>query len=598
MTPLITIHSLSKSFGAQVLFQGLSFIVSKGDQVGIIGPNGAGKSTLLKIIAKQEAKDDGNISYRQGLRIAYVSQFPQFPPNHSILDVVVSSGQETDDIYERNTKASIILGKIGFEDVAQDASSLSGGWKKRLDIARALMQCPDVLLLDEPTNHLDLEGIMWLEQFLMKERLTYLVISHDRYFLENATNRVIEINCCYPNGLFASDGGFSAFLTHKEAFLAGQQERERSIVSQVRDETDWLKRSPKARTTKSLSRVGRAYALMDELSQLKMRNKQEKVELSFEASERETRKLIVAKNITKSIDGKLLFKNIDITISPGMRLGILGKNGTGKTTLMKILAKEMPQDAGTIKYADDLRIVYFDQLRETIPLETTLRNALSPSGDSVYFRGRPIHVNGWARRFLFSSDRLDMQIKFLSGGERARILIARLMLKPADVLFLDEPTNDLDIPTLEIMEESLCDFPGAVVLVTHDRCLMDRIATGIIGLGSGLEHQIFADYTQWEEALKNKEASIKKVVVTKDKPPVVETKKRLSLMEKKELTNLPAKIESVEKQLSTLHEQLEEKDIIQNQEKARPLYEKIGTLQKELDQLFLRWEELEDRNQG
>lgn len=596
MTSLLSINSLAKSFGTQHLFQNLSFTISKGDKIGIVGPNGSGKSTLLKIIAKMENPDKGEVSRRQGLRVGYASQSPEFD-ELPLLDLLVSSTSEG-DIYERNTKANILLGKMGFLDPEQLASTLSGGWKKRLDIARSLMADPDILLLDEPTNHLDLEGIIWLEQFLNREKLTFIVISHDRYFLDNVTNRMIEINKCYPEGMFSSEGNLSTFMEHRKAFLEGQGERQRVIAAQVKDETDWLRRSPKARTTKSLSRINRAYELMDELSEIKQRNKVDRVELSFESSERETRKLLTAKNLGKALGDKLLFKGIDITLSPGMRLGIVGANGTGKTTLLKLLAGEIKQDQGTIKYADDLKLVYFDQHREDIPPDITLRTALSPLSDHVNYRGRSIHVNGWAKRFLFSPDRLELPVKYLSGGERARILIARLMLKPADLLFLDEPTNDLDIPTLEVIEESLEDFPGAVVLVTHDRCLMDRVATHVIGLGTGCDDTLFADYAQWEAASKLKEDQAKKEVMQKVNaaPQPVKGKKKLTYNEQRELEGIPLAIESAEKLVELLQGDLEQEEIATDSTKSLALYSRIAQAQANLERLYLRWEELQRKS--
>ena len=473
-------------------------MVSQGERIGLLGPNGSGKSTLLKILVGQEQPDDGYISRRQGLRIGYASQVPEFPPLP--LEEVMTQQPIHGNSTEILTRARILLSKAQFADSTQNASTLSGGWKKRLDIARAMMQEPDLLILDEPTNHLDLEGILWLERFLLREKIPYIVVSHDRYFLENISNRVIELNRCYPQGLFISEGNMSTFMDHREAFLEGQLKQQQDLKAMVKNEVDWLRRSPKARTCKSQSRVQKAYQLIDELSEVSTRNKTTKVDIDFTASERETRKLLVGKNLSKALGGTQLFQGIDVVLSPGTRLGIMGKNGTGKTTLLKVLAGLIPQDLGTLKYADDLNLVYFDQHREQISPHITLREALSPTGDMVNCRGQFIHVNGWAKKFLFSPDRLELLVKYLSGGERARLQIARLMQQPADILFLDEPTNDLDISTLEVIEESLKEFPGAVVLISHDRCLVDRVCTQILGLGIDREQQYYADYSQWEQA--------------------------------------------------------------------------------------------------
>lgn len=593
MSLLLGINSLSKSFGTQNLFQEISFTISQGDRIGLLGPNGAGKSTLLKILMNQEPPDEGNVSRRQGLRVGYASQSPEFA-SLPIEQILVPHGNDI----EKLTKARILLGKAQFEDFSLNAEALSGGWKKRLDIVRALMDDPDLLLLDEPTNHLDLEGILWLEKFLMRENTPYVIVSHDRYFLENVCNKIIELNRCFPQGLFISKGGMSEFMEHKTAFLEAQAQQERGLASVVRDEVEWLRKSPKARTTKSRSRIQKAYELLEELSELKSRNRSKTIDLSFLASERETRKLIAAKNLSKTLGDKQLFKNIDVTLSPGTRLGIVGNNGTGKTTLMRILAGMIPQDVGTLKYADELKIVYFDQHREHIPSNISLREALSPTSDIVNYRGQSIHVNGWAKKFLFSPDRLGLPVGCLSGGERARILIAKLMLEPADVLFLDEPTNDLDIPTLEVIEESLKEFAGAVVLISHDRCLMDRVCTQILGLGMGNEHQFFAEYSQWEQACQPKEKKEKVEAKPQTQPVVAAASKpkKLSYNEQRELDSIEANIMKIEEEIARLHEQLELPNIQSDSQKSLDLYHKLGEAQQRLEALYLRWEHLESLN--
>lgn len=591
MSSLLGAHSLTKSYGTQVLFKNISFTLVQGDRIGLIGPNGAGKSTLLKILMESELPDAGNISRRQGLRVGYASQAPEFPAL-PLEELLMQEGHGNE--LERRTRARILLGKAQFADFYANASELSGGWKKRLDIARALMQEPDLLLLDEPTNHLDLEGILWLEKFLTREKISYVVISHDRYFLENVSNKIIELNKCFPQGLFVCEGAMGVYTERKEDFLRGQIETQRSLASTVRDEIDWLRQSPKARTTKAEARVNKAYELMEELSEIKQRNKSYKVEIDFNASERETRKLLVAKNLAKSLGGKTLFQGLDLVLSPGSRLGIVGKNGTGKTTLLKLLASHIPQDMGTIKYADDLKLVYFDQHREQLPPNVTLRRALSPTSDNVQYRGQSIHVNGWAKKFLFSPERMELPVHCLSGGERARILIARLMLEPADILFLDEPTNDLDISTLEVIEESLKEFAGAVVLISHDRCLMDRVCTSIIGLGNGDTPQFFADYGKWEQAQiqpAKKEAPAKPQLSTPPPQP-----KKLSYKEQKELEGMEKNIENQEGEIAALQQQLESPELATDPHKSLECYRLLAKAEQELQRLFERWQYLLDKS--
>lgn len=586
MSLLVGIQNLGKAFGSQNLFERISFTVSEGDRIGIVGPNGAGKSTLLKILMELEPADSGQISRRSGVRIGYASQEPEFPAE-SVENVLVHSTTEGDE-YERHTRARILLSKAGFIDNDQIATKLSGGWKKRLDILVSLMKKPDLLLLDEPTNHLDLEGILWLEQFLKREAISFMVVSHDRFFLENLTNRTIELNRCYPQGLFSCEGNLSKFVELREEFLRGQEEQERALRGVVKDEIDWLRRSPKARTTKSQSRIDRANNLIDELGDLKRRNKKERVDIDFASSERTTRKLLTAKNVCKSLGGRELFKGIELTLSPGTCLGIVGANGTGKTTLMRMLAKQILPDMGTIKYADELRLVYFDQHRERIPTDVTLRRALAPNSDTVTYLGRPIHVNGFARKFLFSSERLELPVGSLSGGERARILIAKLMLEPADVLFLDEPTNDLDIPTLEVIEESIKEFPGAVVIISHDRYLMDRVCTQVIGLGENCESQLFAEYSQWEEACKQERAKLKSKEIKAPPPPKPnQQKKKLTFTEQYELDNIQKVIETAELAIEELLKKAETS--------GHTIYKEIEEKQKALEAHYLRWEFLEKK---
>jgi ATP-binding cassette subfamily F protein uup len=529
-----------------------------------------------------EDPDMGFISKKQGLKIGYASQSPEFPDLS--LEQVLSDGTS-----DSLTRARILLSKAQFTDFEANAALLSGGWKKRLDIVRAMMQEPDILLLDEPTNHLDVEGILWLEKFLAKERTAYVIISHDRYFLEAVADKIIELNRCYPQGLLIAEGTLSSFMEHKEEFLKIQADQQQSLAGQVRSEIEWLRKSPKARTTKSESRIKRAYQLMDELSNVKQRNQTTKVTIEFSDSERSTRKLLAGKNLSKSLGGKTLFSGLDITLSPGQRLGIVGKNGTGKTTLLKILAGSIAQDVGTIKYAQDLKLVYFDQHREQLPQDISIKEALSPTTDTVNYRGQDIHVNGWAKKFLFSPDRLNLPISCISGGEPARLLIARLMLQPADILFLDEPTNDLDIQTLEVIEESLKEFSGAVVLISHDRCLMDRLCTQILGISEKAPHY-FADYSQWEATLEEVPAPKKE---TKSIQPVVKSQsKKLSYNEQRELDGMEASILASEEEIAKLNVDLE---IESDSKKSLELYHLLGEAQKKLDEKFERWEYLQNR---
>ena len=589
MNLLFSCQSVSKSIGTRNLFKDLALGIFSGDHIGLIGPNGSGKTTLLKIIAGQESADTGTLAPRKGLRIGYVPQTCDFP-DKSPFEILIEA-QPTGPDYEKERHAHTWLSKFGFRDTDTSAALLSGGWKKRLALARELITSPDILLLDEPTNHLDLEGILWLEKFLAREAITYLLVSHDRYFLQNATNRVIEINKTYPKGMFSIDGPYGQFLAKKQLFLEGQIQQERSIASKARRETEWLRQSPKARTTKAQSRIDDAHEILQELSDVNKRNRQRKADIDFEGTERETRKLLTAKNIGKTLGNRLLFRNLDLTLSPGSRIGLMGPNGCGKTTLLRLLAGELTPDQGTIKRADTLRTVYFDQHRASLPDNLSLRQALSPNGDFVNFRGQSIHVNGWCQRFLFSPDVLDMPIGKLSGGERARISIAHLMLQPADLLLLDEPTNDLDIPTLETLEEGLIDFPGAVVLITHDRCMLDRICNSVLALGDPNHTEPYADYAQWEAAQTTTKTPSEK---PKDKKKESQTpvKLKISYIEKREYEEIENKIAKLEDQVKKLNQLLLDPTIAGEPQRLHELCAAVALAENQIEQLYLRWDEL------
>jgi ATP-binding cassette subfamily F protein uup len=601
MNLLLSCQTIGKSYGGRSLFRGLSFGICKGDKIGLIGPNGAGKSTLLKILSGSDTPDEGVVSRTKSVRVGYVPQETLFPAQ--TLNEVLLNALGTDshlDQQEKEVQIAITLSNFGFANEEELASSLSGGWQKRLAIAAELIRAPDILLLDEPTNHLDLEGVKWLEKFLQTAPFAYIVISHDRYFLEHITTRMMEINRSYPKGLFSAEGSYSTFLEKRDDFLSGQMQQEKSLSSKVRREIEWLKQNPKARTTKSVSRIQEAHRLIDELSELKGRNLTQTAKIDFSSSKRESQKLLAATNVTKSLGGRSLFAGITLTLYPGMRLGIVGLNGSGKTTFLRLLTGEIQPDKGTIKIADGVKIVYFDQHRAQLDPQTSLRRALAPEGDTVYYRGQSIHVNSWCRRFLFSPDRLDLPFSQLSGGEKARVHIARLMLQPADILLLDEPTNDLDIPTLEILENSLQEFPGAIVLISHDRYMLDQICNVIIGLGTGCDDTLFADYLQWEafqeEQQKQERTRAKEKVEKKEAqaPQRVESRsKKMSFGEKREWEQIEGKISALESEIEKLQKKIDDPVFASQGAELQATCHELDVLHQTLNTLYERWQELE-----
>lgn len=596
---LLSCQGVSKSYGGRLLFKDLSFGILAGNKIGLIGPNGSGKSTLLKILANLESPDEGLVVRNRSLRMGYIPQETHFP-DISIQDIILDALQNDhhSSLEYKQTQTAIILSKMGFTNASVSAASLSGGWKKRLALAVEIVQSPDILLLDEPTNHLDLEGVVWLEKFLKNASFAYIVISHDRYFLENTTTRMMELDKSYPKGLFAAEGSYSAFLEKREEFLSGQVQQEYSLNSKVRREVEWLKQNPKARTTKSQSRIQEAHRLIQELHELKTRNLTSKSQFDFSSSKKESQKLLVATNLSKSMGGRLLFSGIDLLLSPGVRLGIVGMNGSGKTTLLRLLAGELMPDKGTIKFAEGIKIVYFDQHRAQLPANITLRRALAPESDTVIYRGQTIHVNSWCRRFLFSPERLDLPFGYLSGGEKARVHIARLMLQPADILLLDEPTNDLDIPTLEVLESSLQDFPGAIVLISHDRYMLDQISNVILGLGSQSDTELFADYRQWEQhqIQKNeqeKESLKEKIEKKESSPRSSERARKMNYSEKREWDQMEGKILALEKEIEALQAQIHDPLIANQPEKMQKACQELDEKQQALDKHYHRWQELE-----
>jgi ATP-binding cassette subfamily F protein uup len=596
---LLSCESLGKSYGVKPLFTDLSLGLCEGDHVGLIGPNGSGKSTLLKILAGLENPDCGTRSVRRQLRIGYVPQEPLFAEQHSVEDalsqVLLDEGL---DPHEQGARLAKALSLGGFVRSDQSISTLSGGWKKRLAIARSLMLEPDVLLLDEPTNHLDVEGIIWLEGLLKSEPHAFIVISHDRRFLEAVTTRIWELNRRYTNGVFQANGRYSEFLEQRDAALQAQADYQASLANRVRREVEWLRRGPKARTTKAKARINSAGQLIDELNDIESRQGNASAGIDFTASGRKSKQLLVAEGVEKSLGGKLIVSSVDMLLRPGERIGLLGPNGSGKTTVLKLLAGTVEPDSGTITRADRLRVVTFEQHRESLDQQATLRRALAPAGgDAVVYQDRSVHLVSWAKRFLFRPEQLDLPVFRLSGGEQARLLIARLMLQPADLLLLDEPTNDLDIPTLDVLEDSLLEFTGALVLVTHDRWLLDRVSTRLLALDGTGHAEWFADYAQWEAAQARKETEERKSGISKDSAAQVGPSKRKgwSYKEQKEWDQIEEKILKAEETVEACQAAASDPAIASSATDLQERYAALHAAQAGVERLYARWAELDEK---
>ncbi|MGB7436479.1 MAG: ABC-F family ATP-binding cassette domain-containing protein [Candidatus Acidiferrum sp.] len=602
MAPLISAQGLLKRYGSAPLFENLSFTVSEGERIGVIGPNGSGKSTLIEMLYGRVIPDGGDVAVRKGTRMSCVTQISEFSPGVTVRDVIERALDRAHvPEEERASEFAETLGRAGFTALDALAAELSGGWKKRLAIAEALVQRPDILLLDEPTNHLDFAGIGWLEGVLQRAAFACVVVSHDRYFLENVTNEMVEISRAYEDGALRVSGNYSKFLEAKEEYLHAQQKRQQALENRVHTEIAWLRRGPKARTTKSKARIDDAHDMIGELAEMKARTRTSAAEIDFSATSRKSKQLLTLDDVSYGFGERTLIAGLHFIVTQGMRVGLVGPNGSGKTTLLRLLRGDIEPAKGKIRKADGLRIVYFDQNRQLDP-EVTLRRALATDSDAVIYQERVIHVASWAEKFLFTNEQLNQRVGRLSGGERARVLIAQLMLQPADVLLLDEPTNDLDIPTLEILEGSLLEYRGALVMVTHDRFLLDRVSTVVLGLDGTGKAERFADYSQWEE-WQNAQKAAKKIIALKDEPrskpagngnkTPATAQKKLSYRESRELAGIEARITEAEQELQTRHKALEDPEVMGDHVRLQNVLAEMAKAQKIVDALYARWAELE-----
>jgi len=604
LPPIIAAQGLSKRYGAEPLFQNISFTVSEGERIGLIGPNGSGKSTLLEILYGRVPPDTGEVAIRKRTRLSSVAQNSEFPPDATIRSVIAGAlDRAAVPEKERAARIAEPLGRAGFTDMDTPTAALSGGWRKRLAIVEGLVQAPDVLLLDEPTNHLDLAGIQWLETLLQNAPFACVVVSHDRYFLENVATAVVELARSYENGFLRVNGNYSTFLEAKEVYLHAQRKRQEALENLVHTEIEWLRRGPKARTTKSKARIDTAQELIGELADLNSRTRTTSAKIDFSATDRKTKGLITLDDVTYGIGGRTLFTGIHFTVTSGMRVGLVGPNGSGKTTLLRLLRGDIQPTRGEIRSADSLRVVYFDQNRELDP-DISLRRALAPDSDSVIYQDRVIHVAAWAAKFLFDPEHLSQPVGKLSGGERARVLIAQLMLQPADVLLLDEPTNDLDIPTLEILEESLLEYRGALVLVTHDRFMLDRVSTIVLGLDGLGGAERFADYSQWDVWQRSQQRGTTNLSSGAKRSPVAGeaqsaiAKKKLSYLEVRELETIEERIAEADKNLEIRRAALEDPAVTSDPPRLKAACIEMDHAQSTLDRLYQRWAELEKKKSG
>jgi len=596
MAVLLNLDKISKSFGTKALFTDLCLTVNDGDKIGIIGDNGTGKTTLTKIMVNLENADTGNIAIRKNLKTAYIPQVSTYPANANVWDIVASTA--ISDFKNADVKTATALSIVGFDDHTVKVNTLSGGWSKRLDIACGIVNEPELLILDEPTNHLDFQALVWLENFLGSAKFTWVMVSHDRFLLERSANRIVEINKRYEGNIFQSDGKYHDFLEKHLQYIEQQNKQEAVMSNKVRAEIEWLRRGPKARTTKSKYRIDEANNLIKELADLREKKRTSKTEIEFSSSNRKTKLLVKIKNISKSFGDKDILKYFTANFTTRLRIGLLGGNGAGKSTLLKLLSKKIEPDSGSVEHADNLKIVYFDQARESLHQQKTIKQFLADGNDTVIFKDRPVHMVSWIKRFGFSPEQMDSTIASLSGGEQAKILIAKLMLESADILLLDEPTNDLDIRTIETLEENLLEFGGLLVIVSHDRYMISRVCGLFIGFTTDAKAELFADYEQWEESLKTskKENAGDARKTDKDKRSKKE-KTKMSYKEKLELENVEKQIEILDDKIKLLEAQLDDPKNFSDFILLNKLTEEIALNKEALEKFYHRWEYLAERAQ-
>ncbi|MBS1962155.1 MAG: ABC-F family ATP-binding cassette domain-containing protein [Bdellovibrionales bacterium] len=603
MRVLLSAQDLRHSFASRPLFEGLNFTIFEGEKIALIGPNGAGKSTLLKMLAGEVRPDSGNLTRSRGLKIGYMPQIPSFREGATVREVVLEAVDTSSGDWEAIGAAEEAMSRLGLKSKANSledkpVATLSGGLQRKVSLARELARGPDLLLLDEPTNHLDLESILWLEDYVRSAPYAVMTISHDRAFLRGVGRRVIEVDRRNPGGILSVNGGYDEFLATKETYLATLASRTASLENTLKREIEWLRRGAKARTTKQKARIDRAYALGDEVGGLREKARESKVKLEFQTLEGGPKRLIKAEKISKAYGDKVLFRDLDLLLTRNARLGLIGNNGTGKSTLIKVLTGEEAPDRGEVTRADRLEVAYFEQNRSRLDPEVSVLRSVCPLGETVEFQGRKIHVRSYLDRFNFDARQSDLAVGKLSGGEQSRLLLALLMLEPANLLVLDEPTNDLDIQTLGILEECLDEFPGAVILVSHDRAFMNEVCDEMIGFPEMIR---YADMDQWSAALRARRGSAGAAAKESSRDSAsteassAGPKKKLSYKEQREFEAMESTILGKESELARLTAESTAEENLSNAVKLAKVMGEMAELQSEIDRLYARWSELEDR---
>ncbi|NIF71339.1 ATP-binding cassette domain-containing protein [Burkholderia sp. Ap-962] len=644
---LYSITGAQLAFGHVALLDHADFSLEAGERVGLIGRNGAGKSSLLKIVAELARPDDGLVTRQQDLVTVYVEQEPEFGPGQTVFEAVASGlthtqalldefdviahrladtpeGAEHDalmarmntlqssldlhDAWNWRTRVATTLAQIGL-DGAQLVEALSGGMKKRVALARALVLQPDVLLLDEPTNHLDFEGIRWLEELLVSQRSSVLFITHDRAFLDRVATRIVELD---RGRLLSYPGNFSQYQVRKEQQLEVERVENDKFDKLLAQEEVWIRKGVEARRTRSVGRIARLVEMRKERTE--RRNAQGNVRLDVAQGEKSGKIVAELTDVTIRYDGRAYIDGFTGTVMRGDKIGLIGPNGVGKTTMLKLILGELTPDEGKVRTGTNLQVAYFDQMRAQLDLDKSLADTISPGSEWVEIGGTRKHVMSYLGDFLFAPERARSPVRSLSGGERNRLLLARLFARPANVLVLDEPTNDLDIPTLELLEELLTDYDGTVLLVSHDRAFLDNVVTSVIAAeGKGLWREYVGGFTDWQTqharseelakdaARRGGEAARESAPAPRDDASKnaaagrnTQRSVKLSFKEQRELDALPEQIAALEAEQKAINAQLEDGSIFARDAKeGTRLTERYAALDDELLVALERWEELE-----
>jgi ATP-binding cassette subfamily F protein uup len=600
--PLLSLDRVSIAYGHLPLLDAVSLQVETGERLCVIGRNGAGKSTLLQVVGGDLAPDAGSVWRQPGRRIGRLAQDAALQDNRSVFDVV-SEGLEDlgDDEWQRESRVEQILSRLSL-DRAVSVATLSGGWRRRVLLARALVGQPDLLLLDEPTNHLDIEAMTWLETFLLDYPGAVIFVSHDRVFLQRVATRIIELD---RGRLSSWPGDYATFLRNKEAALATEAVQNAKFDKRLAGEEAWLRQGIKARRTRDEGRVRALVAMRSERADRRLQAGS--VRLQADAGERSGQLVLEVEGVSKAFGSHHVVSDLSMRIMRGDRVGLIGPNGSGKTTMLRLLLGELAPDAGEVRQGANVQIAYYDQQREQLDPERTVFDTIADGHDMVSVNGQPKHVHGYLRDFLFPAERVASPVKALSGGERNRLLLARLFTRPANVLVLDEPTNDLDIETLELLEALLVDWPGTLLLVSHDRAFIDHVVTStLVFEGEGRVREYVGGYTDWLRQRRHLEPTRPFAANAGVQPPRPSTpsappppspgRKKPSFKEQQELDRLPKQIDDMELEQQRLNAVVAGSDFYkENAETIHQTLARLDALQQELLDAYARWDELESR---